>query len=70
MDSAENRNPDLGTDRLLTLTLSSVEEEREAKAGLIRLLTLTLSSVEEERETGWGVSPDVWMRLEVRSPRR
>ena len=35
-----------------------------------RLLTLTLSSVEEERETGWGVSPDVWMRLEVRSPRR
>ena len=49
MDSAENRNPDLGTDRLLTLTLSSVEEQRE---------------------TGWGVSPDVWMRLEVRSPRR
>src|SRR3989442_1158069 len=41
MDSAENRNPDLGTDRLLTLTLSSVEEQREAKAGLIRLFTLT-----------------------------
>jgi hypothetical protein len=67
MDSTENRNV---KDRLLTLTLSSVEEEREAKTGLIRLLTLTLSSVEEQRETGWGVSSDVWRPLGLRSPRR